>query len=109
MLWGNGSNLVNDTKDLGLPGIACVAHSLNLAVLEGLMLQNTTGNAVGGGWKIAGHFKHSLLAYSQLEGKLAWAKTASVCLHSGSWSASLFNCKSIRPAHSSRAVWGVNP
>lgn len=43
---------------------AVVAHTLQLAVNEGLLAQRRLADATADGGKIAGHFKHSTLVYS---------------------------------------------
>jgi len=52
--------------DLGVPSLGCVAHSLQLAVNEGLLSQQSLIDAIASARKIVGHFKHSPLAYSRL-------------------------------------------
>uniref|UniRef100_A0A8C5MY44 BED-type domain-containing protein n=1 Tax=Leptobrachium leishanense TaxID=445787 RepID=A0A8C5MY44_9ANUR len=63
----NAKNMIKGMEDAGLPSISCVAHTLQLAVSEGLLSQRSIADAVGVGRKIIGHFKHSNLAYSRLQ------------------------------------------
>lgn len=44
-----------------------MAHTLQLAVNEGLLSQRSVTDIVATGRKIVGHFKHSPLAYSRLQ------------------------------------------
>lgn len=52
-------------SDAELPSLPSVAHTLQLAVNEGLLAQRSLADAVG--QKIVWHFKHSTLAYSHLK------------------------------------------
>lgn len=63
----NGRNMIKGVQDAGLQSLSCVAHTLQLAVSEGLLSQRSITEAVGVGRKIVGHFKHSNLAYSRLQ------------------------------------------
>lgn len=67
VLRDNAKNMVKAMNDAELPSLPCVAHTLQLAVNEGLLAQECVADAVSVGRKIVGHFKHSALAYSQLE------------------------------------------
>ncbi|XP_028658832.2 zinc finger BED domain-containing protein 4-like [Erpetoichthys calabaricus] len=59
--------MIKAMNDAGLPSLPCVAHTLQLAVHEGLLAQRSIADAIAVGRKIVGHFKHSALAYSRLE------------------------------------------
>ena len=63
----NAANIKKAMTDAQLPSIPCVAHTLQLAVHEGLLSQRSVIDAVAIGRRIVGHFSHSPLAYSQLE------------------------------------------
>ncbi|XP_053571558.1 uncharacterized protein LOC128661312 [Bombina bombina] len=63
----NAKYMIKGMEDAGLPSISCVAHTLQLAVSEGLLSQCSISDAVGVGRRIVGHFKHSNLAYSRLQ------------------------------------------
>ncbi|XP_051809821.1 zinc finger BED domain-containing protein 4-like [Acanthochromis polyacanthus] len=67
VLRDNAKNMVKAMRDVELLILPCVAHTLQLAVKEGLLAQRNVADAVAVGRKIVGHFKHSALAYSQLE------------------------------------------
>ncbi|RXN38504.1 zinc finger BED domain-containing 4-like protein [Labeo rohita] len=67
VLRDNAKNMIKAMNDAGLPSLPCVAHTLQLAVHEGLLAQRSTADAIAVGRKIVGHFKHSALAYSRLE------------------------------------------
>ncbi|KAL0188436.1 hypothetical protein M9458_015535 [Cirrhinus mrigala] len=67
VLRDNAKNMIKAMNDAGLPSLPCVAHTLQLAVHEGLLAQRSIADAIAVGRKIVGHFKHSALAYSRLE------------------------------------------
>ncbi|XP_067283555.1 zinc finger BED domain-containing protein 4-like [Pseudorasbora parva] len=67
VLRDNAKNMIKAMNDAGLPSLPCVAHTLQLAVHEGLLAQRSIADAIAVGRKIVGHFKHSALAYSLLE------------------------------------------
>ena len=67
-------------KDASLHDIGCFAHTLQLAVHDGVLSQKAVISALSVCRKIVGHFQHSSLAYSKLamindSGK-PWAATA---------------------------------
>ena len=63
----NARNMAKAMRDLNLPSFGCMAHSLQLAVNDGVLTQPSVDKAVTICRKIVGHFKHSVLAYSELE------------------------------------------
>ena len=54
-------------QDAGLPSLECMAHTLQLAVHEGVLSQRSISDIIATGRRIVGHFKHSALAYSELQ------------------------------------------
>ncbi|XP_077101521.1 zinc finger BED domain-containing protein 4-like [Siphateles boraxobius] len=66
VLRDNAKNMIKAMNDAGLPSLPCVAHTLQLAVHEGLLAQRSIADAIAVGRKIVSHFKHSALAYSRL-------------------------------------------
>ncbi|XP_049894754.1 zinc finger BED domain-containing protein 4-like [Epinephelus moara] len=68
VLRDNARNMIKAMNDAELPSLTCTAHTLQLVVHEGLLSQRSAADAVAIGRKIVGHFKHSTLAYSRLEG-----------------------------------------
>ncbi|XP_060931918.1 zinc finger BED domain-containing protein 4-like [Limanda limanda] len=54
-------------EDSDLKGIRCMAHTLQIAVHEGVLSQRSIADIIATGRKIVGHFKHSPLAYSRLQ------------------------------------------
>lgn len=58
-------NVTKALDESNLASLPCMAHTLQLAVNEGLLSQQSNINAVAGR-KIIGHFKHSPLTYSRL-------------------------------------------
>lgn len=67
VLRDNARNMIKAMDDAGIASLPCVAHTLQLAVNEGVLAQRSVADAVAVGRKIIGHFKHSALAYSHLE------------------------------------------
>ncbi|KAJ4939549.1 hypothetical protein JOQ06_028997 [Pogonophryne albipinna] len=67
ILRDNARNMVKAMDDLEVKSVGCVAHTLQLAVHEGLLSQRSVIEALATARKIVGHFKHSPLAYSRLE------------------------------------------
>lgn len=60
--------MIKAMDDTGLPSLPCTAHTLQLVVHEGLLSQRSVADAVIIGHKRVGHFKHSAVACSRLEG-----------------------------------------
>ena len=60
ILRDNASNMA------GLPSLPYMAHTLQLAVNEGILAQRAVIDVIATGRRIVGHFKHSPLAYSRL-------------------------------------------
>ncbi|XP_033934798.1 zinc finger BED domain-containing protein 4-like [Pseudochaenichthys georgianus] len=58
--------MVKAMDDLEVKSVGCVAHTLQLAVHEGLLSQRSVIGALATARTIVGHFKHSPLAYSRL-------------------------------------------
>ncbi|XP_023805814.1 zinc finger BED domain-containing protein 4-like [Oryzias latipes] len=67
ILRDNAKNMEKAMRDAHLPSLPCMAHSLQLAVTEGVMSQRSIADIIASGRRIVGHFKHSPLAYSQLQ------------------------------------------
>lgn len=67
VLRDNAKNMIKAMSDAELPSLPCTAHTLQLAVHEGLLSQKSVADAVATGRRVVGHFKHSALAYSRLE------------------------------------------
>lgn len=63
----NAKNMQKAMRDADFPGLSCMAHTLQLAVQEGILSQRSISDIVASGRRIVGHFKHSPLAYSRLE------------------------------------------
>ena len=66
VLRDNARNMTKALDDGNLPSLPCMAHTLQLAVIEGLQSQRSITDAVATGRRIVTHFKHSSLAYSKL-------------------------------------------
>lgn len=67
ILRDNARNMKKAMEDLGVPSMGCVAHTLQLAVHEGLLSQRSITETMAVARKIVGHFKHSPQAYARLE------------------------------------------
>ena len=63
----NARNMTKAIEDSHLKGIRCMAHTLHLAVNEGVLSQRSVKDVLAIGRRIVGHFKHSQLAYSRLQ------------------------------------------
>ncbi len=63
----NARNMIKAIEDSQLKGIRCMAHTLHLAVNEGVLSQCSVKDVLAIGRRIVGHFKHSQLAYSRLQ------------------------------------------
>ncbi|XP_061129317.1 zinc finger BED domain-containing protein 4-like [Syngnathus typhle] len=63
----NARNMTKAIEDSQLKGIRCMAHTLHLAVNEGVLSQRNVKDILTIGRRIVGHFKHSQLAYSRLQ------------------------------------------
>ncbi|XP_034089172.1 zinc finger BED domain-containing protein 4-like [Gymnodraco acuticeps] len=63
----NARNMTKAMEEGNLSGIRCMAHTLQLAVNEGVLAQRSVKDLLAVSRKIVGHFKHSQLAYSRIE------------------------------------------
>ena len=63
----NARNMKKAMDDMEITSLGCLAHTLQLAVHEGLLSQRSVVDTLATARKIIGHFKHSPLAYSRLE------------------------------------------
>ena len=73
VLRDSGSNFVAGFRDIGLLTSSCFAHTLQLAVKDGVLAQTGVENLLSVGRKVVGHFKHSnvsLHALSSIQAKL---------------------------------------
>lgn len=62
----NASNTRKAMGSMGVHCVCCVAHTMQLAVNEGLLSEGSVTDATACGAQ-SGHFKHSPLAYSRLQ------------------------------------------
>lgn len=63
----NAKNMEKAMRDADLPSLPCMAHTLQLAVSEGVLSQRSFSDVIASGRRIVSHFKHSQLAYSRLQ------------------------------------------
>lgn len=66
ILRDNARNMEKAMKDANLPSLPCMAHTLQLAVSEGILSQRTISDILAAARRIVGHFKHSQVAYTRL-------------------------------------------
>ncbi|XP_042610882.1 zinc finger BED domain-containing protein 4-like [Cyprinus carpio] len=66
VLHDNARNMAKAMMEFGVTCLPCMAHSLQLAVNDGVLSQRSVADVVAVGRRIIGHFKHSQLAYSRL-------------------------------------------
>ena len=64
----NASSMATAVAELEIDHVPCFAHTLQLAVNEGLTIDRIS-RLTAVGRKVVGHFKHSALAYSELKKK----------------------------------------
>ncbi|XP_051811092.1 zinc finger BED domain-containing protein 4-like [Acanthochromis polyacanthus] len=68
VLRDNARNMAKAMLEFGVPSLPCMVHTLQLAVHEGVLAQRSVADVVAVGRKIVGHFKHSQVASSRLQG-----------------------------------------
>ncbi|XP_060794595.1 zinc finger BED domain-containing protein 4-like [Neoarius graeffei] len=66
VLRDNALNMQKAMDECGVKSLGCMAHTLQLAVHDGVLSQRSTSDCVAIGSKIVGHFRHSQLATSRL-------------------------------------------
>lgn len=66
VLRDNARNMKKAMDDCGVKSLGCMAHTLQLAVHDGVLSQRSIADCVAIGRKIVGHFRHSPLATSRL-------------------------------------------
>lgn len=62
----NAANMAKCFKDLGISSIGCFAHTIQLAVSDGILSQKYVTDIIATCRKIVGHFRHSSTATSRL-------------------------------------------
>ena len=67
VLRDNPRNMTKALEECGVASLPCKAHTLQLAVNEGVLTQRSISDTVATVRKIVSHFKHSQLAYSRLQ------------------------------------------
>ncbi|XP_069395941.1 zinc finger BED domain-containing protein 4-like [Paralichthys olivaceus] len=66
VLRDNARNMQKAMEECGIKSLGCMAHTLQLAVHDGVLSQRSISDCVAIGRKIVGHFRHSQLATSRL-------------------------------------------
>ncbi|XP_034542641.1 zinc finger BED domain-containing protein 4-like [Notolabrus celidotus] len=66
VLRDNARNMQKAMDECGVKSLGCMAHTLQLAVHNGVLSQRSISDCVAIGRKIVGHFRHSQLATSRL-------------------------------------------
>lgn len=59
VLRDNGRNMAKAMMEFGVASLPCMAHTLQLAVHDGVLSQRSVADVVAMGRRIIGHFKHS--------------------------------------------------
>ena len=67
VLRDNARNMEKGMRDCGVRSLGCMAHTLQLAIHDGVLSQRSISDCIAIGRKIVGHFRHSPLATSQLK------------------------------------------
>ncbi|XP_049326832.1 zinc finger BED domain-containing protein 4-like [Astyanax mexicanus] len=67
VLRDNARNIAKAMVECGVPSLPCMAHTLQLAVHDGVFSQRSISDVVALSRRIVGHFKHSHLASSRLK------------------------------------------
>ena len=62
----NAANMKKAMKDADFPSFGCFGHTLQLIVNDGILLQARVSELLVTCRKIVGHFRHSTLAYHNL-------------------------------------------
>ena len=62
----NGANFVAGLRDVGIPNILCLAHTLQLVVKDGCLSQPVVVYLIAKAHKLVGHYKHSNIALQSL-------------------------------------------
>ena len=66
VLRDGAANIVKGMCDADLPSISCFAHTLQLALNDGILCQSSVAELILSARKIVGHFRHSSSATSRL-------------------------------------------
>ena len=66
VLCDNAANMKKAMRDAALPSYGCLAHSLQLVVKDGVLVQRSVSDLLAMCRQIVGHFKRSTLAYGKL-------------------------------------------
>ncbi|KAI4901092.1 hypothetical protein NFI96_010466, partial [Prochilodus magdalenae] len=66
VLRDNARNIGKAMVECGVPSLPCMAHTLQLAVNDGVFSQRSISDVIAVSRRIVGHFKHSHLAISRL-------------------------------------------
>ena len=63
----NAANYVAGLRDAQIPSFGCLAHTLQLVIHDGVLVQRGVQDLLGTGRKIVGHYKHSNVAFHTLK------------------------------------------
>ena len=67
VLRDNAANMEKAMRDVAIPSYGCFAHSLQLVVNNGVLVQRCVNVLLAVCRRIVGHFKRSTLAYGKLK------------------------------------------
>ena len=90
----NGPNFVAGLRDAGMPNISCLAHTLQLVIDDGVLVQPCVVNLLAAGRRLVGLFKRSnanLHALSRIQEQLGLDKHQLIQDESTRWNTSLEN------------------
>ena len=66
VLRDNASNMDKAIRDAGIASYGCFAHSLQLVVNDGVLIQRSVNDLLAICRQVVGHFKRSTVAYDKL-------------------------------------------
>ena len=62
----NAANYVAGLRDAGIPNFGCLAHTLQLVIHDGVLVQRCVQDLLSASRKLVGHYKHSNVALQTL-------------------------------------------
>ncbi len=63
----NAANYVAGLRDADIPNFGCLAHTLQLVINDGVLVQRGVQELLGAARKLVGHYKHSNLSFQALK------------------------------------------
>ena len=62
----NAANYIAGLRDAGIPNFGCLAHTLQLVIHDGVLVQRCVQDLLAASRKLVGHYKHSNIALQTL-------------------------------------------